>query len=253
MVIGGAESGSGVTISVTDQSLTDLPGKLADSAAGYFRIDIPTVLTPSLISTLDQFCDLVDDAGDAVAVLRLSGPTEPTGPDHQQPWPGEVGIHLVNKWERALRRVERLRAATIAVADGRCAGAGLEVLLATDYRIATTAFRLTLPTPSGVPWPGMIVHRLANQLGVARARRLVLFGGDLTAADAVESALVDEVTNDIADRVQATARLLSGLAGQELAVRRRLLLDATTTSFEDALGAHLAACDRTLRRAQTAA
>ena len=32
-------------------------------------------------------------------------------------------------------------------------------------------------------------------------------------------------------------------------LRRRLLLDAGYTSFEDALGAHLAACDRALRLA----
>ena len=37
--------------------------------------------------------------------------------------------------------------------------------------------------------------------------------------------------------------------GRELAIRRRLLLDATTTSYEDALGAHLAACDRAVRSA----
>jgi len=39
--------------------------------------------------------------------------------------------------------------------------------------------------------------------------------------------------------------------GRELSIRRRLLLEAASTSFEDALGAHLAACDRALRRAAT--
>ncbi|KOG89867.1 enoyl-CoA hydratase, partial [Streptomyces varsoviensis] len=39
----------------------------------------------------------------------------------------------------------------------------------------------------------------------------------------------------------------SGLSGKDLAIRRQLLLDARTTSFEDALGPHLAACDRLLR------
>jgi len=36
--------------------------------------------------------------------------------------------------------------------------------------------------------------------------------------------------------------------GKEVAIRRQLLLDAAQHSFEEALGAHLAACDRALRR-----
>ena len=31
-------------------------------------------------------------------------------------------------------------------------------------------------------------------------------------------------------------------------MRRQLMLDAATTTFENALGSHLAACDRVLRR-----
>jgi isomerase DpgB len=42
--------------------------------------------------------------------------------------------------------------------------------------------------------------------------------------------------------------LTAGVAGEELAIRRQLLLDAGHTRFEDALGSHLAACDRALRR-----
>jgi isomerase DpgB len=38
-------------------------------------------------------------------------------------------------------------------------------------------------------------------------------------------------------------------AGAELAIRRQLMDEASWMSFEDALGPHLAACDRALRRA----
>ncbi|MCZ9336264.1 enoyl-CoA hydratase/isomerase family protein, partial [Streptomyces sp. TRM76130] len=43
------------------------------------------------------------------------------------------------------------------------------------------------------------------------------------------------------------AGLAGGLSGKELAIRRQLLFDAANTAFEDALGPHLAACDRALR------
>ena len=47
---------------------------------------------------------------------------------------------------------------------------------------------------------------------------------------------------------QAAVVMLGRVAGAEHAIRRQLLLEAATTSYEDALGAHLAACDRELRR-----
>ncbi len=49
--------------------------------------------------------------------------------------PDDLTVALVSKWERALRRLERLPAVTIAVADGDCGGPALDALLATDYRI----------------------------------------------------------------------------------------------------------------------
>jgi isomerase DpgB len=93
----------------------------------------------------------------------------------------------------------------------------------------------------------MTLHRLANQLGVARARGLALFGGTLAAERALVVGVLDEISFDIAGSIAAVAKAARD-AGEDLAVRRRLLLDAPGTTFEEALGAHLAACDRSLRR-----
>lgn len=217
---------------------------MGDRADFYLEIDSGWALSPSLIASVEELCDNVEDtAADTAVVLRLGGAADDGG------GPGDVGIHLVNKWERALRRLERLASVTIAVADGRCAGVALEALLSCDYRIGAPGLRLALPVAAGEPWPGMVVHRLANQLGVAKARQLVLFGSAISGARALELGILDEVTDDLDFAVEAQTTLARGVAGTELAIRRRLLMDATTTSFEDALGTHLAACDRTLRRA----
>ncbi|MYV98433.1 enoyl-CoA-hydratase DpgB [Streptomyces sp. SID3343] len=202
--------------------------------------------TPALIAAVEALCDSTDNAvGQPPAVLRLGSRSTPSAP--AEPSTG-LAIHLVSRWERALRRLERIGAVTIAVAEGRCAGPALEALLSCDYRIATRDLRLEPSTTLGEPWPGMVVHRLANQLGVARARQLVLFGTGMSAAQALEVGLVDELTDDVPTAVATRIALLRPLTGSEVAIRRRLLLEATATSFEDALGAHLAACDRTLRR-----
>ncbi|AXB42459.1 hypothetical protein A4R43_07895 [Amycolatopsis albispora] len=194
---------------------------------------------------INEFCDRIDAlSGNTVAVIEV-GDAEP-----HQAWPGEVSIHLVSRWERAVRRVERLRATTIAAASGTCSGPALELLLATDYRLAAHDARLHLPSEPGGFWPGMVLHRLANQIGGRRARRLLLHPPELSAAEAAGWGLVDEVGQDLGAAVERVVSTLAPVDGAEFAIRRRLLLDAPTTTFEDALGVHLAACDRVLRRAR---
>jgi isomerase DpgB len=68
------------------------------------------------------------------------------------------------------------------------------------------------------------------------------------AADAVAMHLIDELTIDTPGALAAAEDLARAVPGVELAIRRQLMQDAPAVSFEDALGAHLAACDRALRR-----
>jgi isomerase DpgB len=208
-------------------------------------IDSSAALSAELVASVTEACGRAETAeSPAVLILHVGGVAAPG-------WPGDAGIHLVSKWEQALRRLERAPVAIIGVADGTLTGPGLEALLIADYRIATAELTIGLPVQAGSLWPGMALHRLAQQLGVAGARRLALFGAVLGAEQAHRIGVVDEVVADASAAAAAAARavgLIDGLAGSELAIRRRLLMDAATTTFEDSLGAHLSACDRMLGR-----
>lgn len=220
--------------------------------AGRPIIGSDRALTTSLIAELTELCDRAEDAGGTVPVVIGVGDgagADTGAPNASVPWPGTSKIYLVNKWEGALRRLERLGTAVIAVAEGHCTGSALEVLLACDYRIGTPGTTVAVYDESATPWPGMALHRLATQLGVTKARSLVLFGGTMTAEESRAAGVLDEITEDVDAAVAAAKRAAGGLSGSELALRRRLLLDAPSVSFEDALGAHLAACDRTMRQA----
>jgi isomerase DpgB len=207
------------------------------------RVDGRHPVSAGLVTALGAACDSAEDRADRnTVILHVSGaPEEP--PD------GDVTVALVSKWERALRRLERLPAATIAVASGECGGIALEVLLATDYRIATASVRLLMPARARATWPGMVLYRLVRQAGAAAVRQAVLFGVPIVAADAVAMRLIDELTSDTPGALAAAEEFAEAIPGAELAIRRQLMLDAPAVSFEDALGAHLAACDRVLRRA----
>ncbi len=230
-------------------SLAEAVPRLGDNTGGYLRIDTAQELSTSMVDSLNGLCDRVEDgSGDSVVVLYLHDATD----NLDRAWPGKVGIHTVNRWERALRRVERLDAVTIAVAEGHCGGPALEVLLATDYRIGTPDLRLDPPHASGEFWPGMGMHRLAQQVGIARARRLVHFPTELSGDLAMQFGLVDELAADVVEAVGCAAEVAIRASGPERGIRRLLLLETTTTSYEEALGIHLAACDRALRRADAA-
>ncbi|OKI97214.1 enoyl-CoA hydratase [Kitasatospora sp. CB01950] len=225
--------------------------KAADVHSGdedlFLRIDGSRPLSPAAAAAVNAVCDSAEDRnGRGRVIVQVSG--APAGG-----WADDLTVAQVSKWERALRRLERLPATTLAVADGDCGGIALDALLATDYRIATAAVRLCVPVGDGATWPGMALYRLAQHgSGAAAVRRAVLFGTPIDASDALALHLVDELADNLDDALANAALRAGAVPGAELAIRRQLMLDAASTSFEEALGVHLAACDRVLRRASTA-
>jgi isomerase DpgB len=204
------------------------------------RVDGSRPMSAELIAALGAACDSAEDHHSRL-IARMSGAPEGS-------WAGDLTVALVSRWERGLRRLERLPVATIGIASGDCGGPALDALLATDYRIAVPSVRLLVPVGGQATWPGMALYRLAHQAGAAAIRRTALFGFPIEADEALALHLIDEVTDDADSALAAAAELLGAFSGSELAIRRELVLGAATASFEDALGAHLAACDRALRR-----
>ncbi|MFJ9566863.1 enoyl-CoA-hydratase DpgB [Streptomyces fuscichromogenes] len=227
-----------------DMALASLPDGLG------FMVEVDgTYPLAELTAALNSVCDQVERRGEnSVLVLRLG-----TAPTETREWPGEGDVQAVNRWERAVRRLEQLAAVSIVVAQGTCSGPALDLLLAADLRIGTPDFELLLPVNDGHFWPGMSLFRLVKHVGLARARRIVLWGTDIALAEARELGLIDQVSDDVPDAVRTAAVLTSRISDRETAIRRQLLIEAGTFEYDDALGAHLAACDRELRRLRKAA
>lgn len=134
-------------------------------------------------------------------------------------------------------RVEALRWPTIAVVDGWALGGGCELALACDFRLASTTSTFGQPEAdlgilagAGANW------RLAQLVGLATARSMLLAGRRLDAAAALAVHLVDEVHEP--ERV-----LAAGLAlAERIAERPWRILELTklalrlhrpvTTSFD---------------------
>ncbi|MFE3604079.1 enoyl-CoA-hydratase DpgB [Streptomyces sp. NPDC059096] len=223
----------------TEPDRTRLPDGLGILA----RLDAGSPLS-ELTATVNEVCQEAEQQRQrTVVVLRFTH-----SPPQPREWPGDVTIQEVNRWERAVRRLERLDNVNIAAAQGTCGGPVLDLLLAADFRIGTPDLRLMLPINDGHFWPGMSLYRLVRHIGLARARRIVLWDSAVTLSTATELGIVDQVSDDLDEAVHTAAVLRGRLSDRETRIRRRLLEEAASAEYDDALGTHLAACDRELRR-----
>lgn len=210
------------------------------------EVDGSGVACGELTAQLSNAVDQAEDLGlCAIMLIHLAGYVNPTVVDS---WPGQIDVQSVHKWERVLRRIERSNFVTILFAEHACSSVALELLLITDRRLAARDFFVLPPTFSGNVWPGMALYRLARQIGESGARELVLKAGGISAQRGVELRIIDEIIDIGTNRTDHTPVLLRYAPPDDFAIARRLIQDSLSTSFDEALGAHLAACDRTLRR-----
>lgn len=95
----------------------------------------------------------------------------------------------------ALHAVATAPLPTVAVISGVAAGGGAELALACDLRIADPGAKITFPfARMGVVPDQLTLQRLAATVGPSRARRLVLTGETVDAAQALAIGLVDLVS-----------------------------------------------------------
>jgi len=209
------------------------------------RVDGNEPVSPAAVEAILRLCDRAEDDYEAGVLVAYVSGAPPAG------WTSTLTVGLLTKWERAVRRLERLGLATVAVAEGQVGGIALDVLLATDFRIAGRGTRLIPATYGEATWPGMALYRLARHGSAGNPRRAVLLGTPIEADQAAAAGLIDVVADQPRNALAEFADAAATTAGKELAIRRQLMFDAAERGFDDALGAHLAACDRALRRVAT--
>ena len=108
-------------------------------------------------------------------------------------------------------RVASLAQPTISAIAGYCLGGGLELALATDFRVADETAVFGFPEVSlGIMPSSGGTYRLVRLVGPGRAKELFLLGGRFDAASALAAGLVTEVVASGAalDRALELARQL---------------------------------------------
>jgi hypothetical protein len=104
---------------------------------------------------------------------------------------------FIRSIDRLCSSIQDLRTPVIAVIEGPCMGAGMEVAASCDVRIAVdgpkTAFAMP-ETKIGIP-SVVQASLIPGLIGWGRARQLLYFGGQITASRALTIGFVNELTS----------------------------------------------------------
>lgn len=169
------------------------------------------VLTDELLSQLDQVIDeILANHTCRVLIVRAEGEKAfVAGADISQfPTLNEVsGKALVEKGKRIFDKLERAPFPVICAINGFALGGGLELALACDIRIAERKAKLGLPETGLGILPGYGgTQRLGRLIGPGKAKKLMFTAAAISAEEAFNIGLVEEVVAD-GESFEAAVRL----------------------------------------------
>ncbi|MFQ5575662.1 MAG: enoyl-CoA hydratase/isomerase family protein [Anaerolineae bacterium] len=134
--------------------------------------------------------------------------------------------------------LEELEKPVIAAVNGVATGAGLQLAMACDLRLASDRARFGFRENALnlIPGHGGTV-RLVKLVGLGKAKELIFTGRFISAAEAQAVGLVNRIAPRaaLAEQAQAMARTLLRRAPQSLGLVKRLLMAATETDKASAL------------------
>ena len=126
----------------------------------------------------------------------------------------------------------------IAAVNGYCLGGGMELALACDIRIASTAARFGQPEVNlGIIPGGGGTQRLPRIVGLGAALRLVLTGDMIDAQEALRLKLVEEVVepSGLLDRALAIAETIASKSPVAIAAVKEATRAALSLPLDDGL------------------
>jgi enoyl-CoA hydratase len=174
-------------------------------AAGGNAID------PAFLDELSSaIARVADDASVLVLLLTADGGV----------FTGDCGAAAGGAATPPFRAMELMPQPVIAVIEGAAEGAGLELALACDMRIASEGATFALPqVGAGVVPSSGATQRLPRLIGRARAAEMIFTGEPIDAATALSWGLVNTVTQSGAAKAEAERRAATICARGPLAVR----------------------------------
>lgn len=176
-------------------------GKIAEIVLN--RPEKGNALNFAMLDAISSFCaPLAQNKAVRAVILRGNGKFFCTGGDIKD-WgsltPVEMGQRWILRGMEVLDQLASLPQPVIAAMNGSTLGGGLELALAADLRVAVQGIKIGMPEVGlGMiaGWGG--VRRLAETIGMTRAREFLLLGAPIPAEKAEAWGLVHAVAENTA-------------------------------------------------------
>lgn len=172
------------------------------------RPEARNALTPAMWKDIQTAVEMarIDDSIQVVIVSGAGDKALASGADIQEIHDRDYLKMLLGTSSIALKELEDLYKPVICAINGYALGGGCELAMACDIRIATARSRFGQPETglSIIPGAGG-TQRLPRLIGVGRAKELIYTGRILTAEEAREMGLVNQVTENTREELMAAA------------------------------------------------
>ncbi len=163
------------------------------------RPDKGNALNEAMLEELNTFLSTIaDDSSARMVVVTAAGDRFfCTGGDIKA-WSQYSAVDMGRKWIRrgneVFERLRRMPQLTVAAINGHTMGGGLELALCCDIKIAVPRAKFSTPEVSlGMVSGWMGMERVVAMVGPAIAREMLLLGRILTAQEALNVHLINQV------------------------------------------------------------
>jgi 2-(1,2-epoxy-1,2-dihydrophenyl)acetyl-CoA isomerase len=228
--------------------LLEEPGSDGVRTLTLHRPEAYNAINPALRDAL--LAALARAAGDGtrVVVLRGAGRGFCAGIDLKEGTGGRQGMAVMDLMRTSTQAVVRAvldsPVPIVTAVHGVCAGVALVLALGADHCIAAEDARFSAPFVKRALIPdGATAFLLPRLVGSARARRMLLFGEDVAAPEAVATGMIGEAVpgERLQEVAAARAAELAALPAAALRYTRSMLRrsfesDLDTTLFEERAG-----------------
>lgn len=214
---------------------------IQEGKLGIVTIDSPPVnaLEQQVLDELDQIVTNMPKDVDVVIITGAGGKAFVAGADIKD-FPElkkETGIELVKKGQRIFDKIAALEQPVIAAIDGFALGGGLELALACDIRIASKRSKVGFPEVNLGILPGYGgTQRLPRLIGPGKAKQLIFSGDPLSAEEAKQAGILEEVTEDSPmEKAKELAETIAKRAPLGVRKAKKAIDEGLNTTLEEGL------------------
>jgi enoyl-CoA hydratase/carnithine racemase len=202
------------------------------------RPDRLNAFSTEMFSDTQRAIEIVSDMGDIRVVVFTgagrafcSGADLTNVADHHSNSEGDTLAAGIQMAQGVFDKVEALPQATIAAINGHAVGAGLQIGLACDFRIAVTGAKLGLSDVKIGIIPALgATTRLPRLIGLAKTKELILTGELVLSEEALKIGMINRVVEreKLEEAVKELAEKIASRAPLAIEAAKRLLNTGAT-------------------------